>query len=152
VISIPTFERNATTGKMEITGYTNKDVGIRLAVTPTVNDQNEIVVNIHPEITTLLGYDEITADIKAPHFTTREAITEIRVKSGQTIAIGGLIKEDKTNTKTKVPFLGDMPLIGKIFSHDDTSVNKTDLLFFMTVEVVNDKALPSGHPEAIQRL
>ncbi len=152
VISIPLFERNSTTGKMEITGYTNKDVGVRLAVTPTVNDANEIVVNVHPEITTLLGYDDITADIKAPHFTTREAVTQIRVRSGQTIAIGGLIKEDKTTTKTKVPFLGDVPLIDKLFNHHDTAVNKTDLLFFMTVEVVNDKALPSAHPADIQRL
>jgi len=152
VISIPLFERNATTGKMEITGYTNKDVGIRLEVTPTVNDQDEIVVNVHPEITTLLGYDDITADIKAPHFTTREAVTEIRVKTGQTIAIGGLIKEDKTTTKTKVPFLSDLPLIDKLFKHNDTAVNKTDLLFFMTVDVVKDKNVPVGHPADIERL
>ncbi len=152
VIAIPLFERNATTGKMEITGYTDKDVGIRLQVTPSVNDQNEIVVNVHPEITTLVGYDDITADIKAPHFSTREAQTEIRVRSGQTIAIGGLIKEEKTTTKTKVPFLSDVPLIDRFFKHNDTAVNKTDLLFFMTVDVVNQDALPSGHPVEAQRL
>ncbi len=150
VISIPLFERNTTTGKMEITGYTSKDVGIKLEVTPSVNDAKEIVVKVHPEITTLVGYDDITADIKAPHFTTREATTEIRIKSGQTIAIGGLIKEEKVNSTTKVPFLGDMPLIDKLFKHDDTTVDKTDLLFFMTVEVLNDKALPVKHPAAIE--
>ena len=152
VISIPLFERNTTTGKMEITGYTNKDVGVRLQVTPSVNEENEIVVSVHPEITTLVGYDEITADIKAPHFTSREAMTQIRVKSGQTIALGGLIKEDKTTTKTKVPFLGDVPLIDKFFKHDDTAVNKTDLLFFMTVDVIKDKALPSAHPKGMERI
>ena len=148
VISIPLFERNVTTGKMEITGYTNRDVGIRLEVTPSVNDQNEIVVIVHPEVTTLVGYDTITADIKAPHFTTREAHTEVRIKSGQTIAIGGLIKEEKITTNTKVPFLGDAPFIGKLFKHFDTTVNKTDLLFFVTVDVVSDEVLPSGHPAA----
>ena len=152
VIAIPLFERNTTSGKMEISGYTDRDVGIKLDVTPTVNDQNEIVVNVHPEITTLVGYDDITADIKAPHFTTREAVTEIRIKSGQTIAIGGLIKEDKTTTKTKVPFLGDLPFIDKFFKHHDTAVNKTDLLFFMTVDVVSDKALPMGHPASSEKL
>ncbi len=148
VISIPLFERNVTTGKMEITGYTNRDVGIRLEVTPSVNDQNEIVVIVHPEVTTLVGYDTITADIKAPHFTTREAHTEVRIKSGQTIAIGGLIKEEKITTNTKVPFLGDAPLIGKLFRHFDTTVNKTDLLFFVTVDVVSEDVLPAGHPAA----
>ena len=152
VLSIPTFERNTTTGKMEITGYTSKDVGIRLEVTPTVNDEKEIVVNVHPEVTTLLGYDDITADIKAPHFTTREAVTEIRVKSGQTIAIGGLIKEEKTVTKTKVPFLGELPLIDRLFKHHDTSVVKTDVLFFMTVDVVDDKVPPAAHPAGLDRV
>lgn len=152
IISIPLFERNITTGKMEITGYTNKDVGVRLLVTPSVNDQNEIVVSVHPEITTLVGYDDITADIKAPHFTSREALTQIRVNSGETIAIGGLIKEDKTTTKTKVPVLGDLPLIDRLFKHNDTTVNKTDLLFFMTVHVVNEKALPQGHPTGMDRI
>ncbi len=151
VISIPLFERNSSTGKMEITGYTNKDVGVRLAVTPTVNDANEIVVSVHPEITTLLGYDEITADIKAPHFTTREAVTQVRIKSGQTIAIGGLIKEEKSTTKTKVPFLGDAPLIGKLFKHHETAVIKTDILFFMTVEVVNDQVVPMAHPPQTEK-
>ena len=152
ILSLPTYERNTTSGKMEITGYTNKDIGVRLLVTPAVNDQNEIVVSVHPEITTLFGYDDITADIKAPHFTTREALTQIRVKSGETIAIGGLIKEEKTTTKTKVPFLSDLPLIDKLFKHHDTTVNKTDLLFFMTVNVIDEKALPMKHPEGLDRL
>ena len=145
VIAIPTFERNSTTGRMEITGYADRDLGIRLSVTPQVNSQDEIVVSIHPEITNLLGYDDLTTDIKAPRFATREAQTRVRIKNGQTIAIGGLIKEDLVNTKTKVPILGDLPLLDKIFSHSEKTVQKTDLLFFMTVTIVSDKAVPQGH-------
>lgn len=145
VIAIPTFERNSTTGRMEITGYEDRDLGIRLSVTPQINDQNEIVVNVMPEITALIGFDDLTADVKAPHFTTRSAKTQVRIKSGQTIAIGGLIKENTVETRTQVPVLGDFPLIGKFFKHKDKTVQKTDLLFFMTVNVVTDNNVPLGH-------
>ena len=145
ILAIPVFERNSTTGKMEITGYKDRDLGIRLSVTPQVNDANEIVVTIHPEITNLLGYDELTPEIKVPRFTTREAQTNVRIKSGQTIAIGGLIREDTEELKTKFPILGDIPILDKVFSYQNKVTTKTDLLFFMTVNVVDDNAPPVGH-------
>jgi len=146
IIAIPTFERNSTTGRMEITGYTNRDLGIRLSVIPQINSEQEIVVNIHPEITNLLGFDDLTADIKAPHFSTREAKTQVRIRNGQTIAIGGLIRENTVDSKTKVPILGDIPFLDKIFSYKDKTVQKTDLLFFMTVNIVPEKGNPpQGH-------
>lgn len=144
VIAIPTFERNATTGRMEITGYADRDLGVRLSVVPQINAQDEIVVNIHPEITTLLGFDELTPDIKAPRFSTREAKTQVRVKNGQTIAIGGLIRESILDSRTKVPILGDLPFLEKLFSYKNKTVQKTDLLFFVTVSIVAEKG-PKGH-------
>lgn len=145
VIAIPTFERNSTTGRMEITGYKDRDLGIRLSVIPQINDQNEIVVSIHPEITNLLGYDDLTPEIKAPRFSTREAKTQVRIKSGQTIAIGGLIRENTVDAHTKVPILGDLPILSMLFNFKNKTVQKTDLLFFMTVNIVSDQALPQGH-------
>ena len=144
IIAIPTFERNSTTGKMEITGYQDRDLGIRLAVVPQVNSESEIVVTIHPEITSLIGYDSLTEEIKAPRFSTREAMTNVRIRSGQTIAIGGLIKEDVEDKTTKFPFLGDIPVLDKFFSYQNKVVTKTDLLFFMTVTVVKETG-PTGH-------
>ena len=147
VIAIPTFERNSSTGKMEITGYADRDLGIRLSVLPQINGQQEIVVDIHPEITSLLGYDELTTDIKVPRFSTREAKTQVRIKSGQTVAIGGLIKENTIDIDTKVPILGDIPLFYRIFRHQDKQVSKSDILFFMTVNIVDEKAtILQGHP------
>ncbi len=146
VIAIPTFERNSTTGRMEITGYKDRDLGIRLTVVPQVNDQNEIVVDIHPEITNLLGYDELTPDIRAPRFSTREAVSQVRIRDGQTIVIGGLIKETVVDSKTKIPILGDIPLLSYLFSSKNKTVQKTDLLFFMTVSIVKTGADIPGHP------
>ena len=144
IIGIPKFERNSTTGKMEITGYEDRDLGVRLSVVPQVNSQDEIVVVVHPEITTLRGFDSLTNEIKVPRFETREALTNVRVKSGQTIAIGGLIKEDVEDKKSKVPLLGDLPLLDKLFSWQDKVTTKTDLLFFMTVTVIRDQ-VPQSH-------
>jgi type IV pilus assembly protein PilQ len=129
---------------MEITGYEDRDLGVRLSVVPQVNSQDEIVVTVHPEITNLLGYDELTAEVKAPRFATREAVTNVRIKSGQTIAIGGLIKEDIQDRHTKFPILGDIPILDKLFSHQSKVVTKTDLLFLMTVTVIKD-TVPQGH-------
>ena len=146
-ISIPKFERNTTTGRMEITGYTDKSLGITLLVTPQINNQNDIVVDINPAITSLLGYDSLTADIKAPHYTTREAKTQVRIQSGQTIVIGGLIKENIIDTETKVPLLGDIPFFYRVFRHQDKQVSKSDILFFMTVDIMDDKSpVALGHP------
>ncbi len=145
VIAIPLFERNSTTGRMEITGYKDRDLGIRLSVTPQINNQDEIVLSVHPEITNLLGYDDLTPDIKAPRFSTRSAETKVRIRSGQTIVIGGLIRETTVDSVTKVPILGDIPFLDKVFSFKDKTVQKTDLLFFLTVNIVDDAVLPKGH-------
>ena len=139
VINLPKFERNSQTGKMEITDYLPKNLGIELQVTPQINNQDEIVVRIKPKVTSLLGYDVLTADIKAPHFAERSADTVVRIRNGETIAIGGLIKENIVDSNNKVPLLGDIPLFGKIFNHKDKTVQKTDLLFFMTVNIVSEK-------------
>lgn len=136
ILAIPKFERNSTTGVMEITGYTEKEVGIRLEVKPQVNSADEIVVHLKPEITSLLGYDEITKDIRAPRFSSRSAETEVRVKNGYTIAIGGLVRENKIDSIRKVPILGDLPILGAGFRFNDKRVDKTDLIFFITVRIV----------------
>jgi type IV pilus assembly protein PilQ len=141
ILAVPVFERNDTTGKMEVTGYDEKELGIQLVVTPQINSTNQIDVTLNPAITSLLGFDELTADIKAPRFATREASTKVRVRNGETIVVGGLIKEEVIDSKNKVPILGDIPLLDYIFSHRERTVNKTDLLFFITVTIVEEPRL-----------
>ena len=139
IIAIPTFERNPDTGTIEITGYTEKDLGIILSVTPHINAQGDIVVDLKPEISDLLGYDVLDSarGIRAPRYSTREAETRVMVRDGKTIMIGGLIKETTINYKKKVPFLGDIPLIGNImFTKTEEGTEKTELIIFMTVRLI----------------
>ncbi len=148
VFNIPTYERNDQTGQMEITGYTEKDIGITLTVTPHVNDAKDIVVNLKPEVSKFDQWDNFGSGdnaIQAPRFTTRTAETQVMIKDGQTIVIGGLRENTTVRIDKKVPFLGDIPLFGELFKYKDDEINTKDLLIFVTVQLVDedndDKAL-----------
>jgi type IV pilus assembly protein PilQ len=141
IFNIPTYERNDTTGRMEITGYTEKDVGIILTVVPHINEVNDIVVDLKPEVTTFLDWDEFGAGanaIFAPRFTTRTAETQVMVRDGQTIVIGGLRENQTIKVNKKVPFFGDIPLVGELFKYKEDAIDTKDLIIFITVRLVPD--------------
>jgi type IV pilus assembly protein PilQ len=135
-LNIPKYERNTSTGTMEITGYTEKELGILLKVTPQINTEGCITLSLKPELSSLLRYDQLTAQIQVPIYSIRKAETQLMVKDGQTIVIGGLISEKEVNRVTKVPLLGDIPLLGLPFRKTEKTTEKTDLLFFVTVNLV----------------
>jgi type IV pilus assembly protein PilQ len=144
IFNIPTYERNDQTGKMEITGYTEKDIGIILTVTPHINEVNDIVVDLKPEVTALFSDDwDVfgTGDnaIYAPRFTTRTAQTQVMIKDGQTIVIGGLRENATVKVDKKVPFLGDIPLVGELFKYKADTIDTKDLLIFVTVRLVSEE-------------
>lgn len=141
-LNLPVYERNSSTGKMEITGYQPKDLGILLKVTPHVNDRGEIVVDLAPQISDLIRYDTLdkASGVVAPVFSARQAKTQVMVKDGDTIFIGGLIKENDVDVKKKLPFLGDLlgdiPYIGLLVSKKEKTKQKTELIFFITVNLM----------------
>ncbi|MEA3306003.1 MAG: secretin N-terminal domain-containing protein [Candidatus Omnitrophota bacterium] len=147
ILAIPTFERNPDTGTIEITGYTERDLGVKLSVTPHINEQGDIVVNLKPEISDLLGFDILDAarGIRAPRYSAREAETQVMVRNGQTIMIGGLIKEKSVDYEKKVPWLGDIPVLGKaLFTKTEEGVDRTELMIFMTVHIIGEKLPGAG--------
>jgi len=154
IIYIPKFERNSTTGKMEITGYDQTNSGIVLDVTPHINDIGEIALDLIPQIKEYLGTSPIApgSDIFAPLFRTREAKTQVMVRNGQTIFIGGLISEKDVDKRTKLPFigdlLGDVPYVGLLFSHKDIVKQRVELIFFITVNIMSPGTDIKGVPLA----
>lgn len=141
-LNLPKYERSSDTGKMEITGYTPKDLGVILKVTPHVNENGEIVVDLEPQISDLLRYDTLdrASGVVAPVFSVRQAKTKIMIKDGDTIFIGGLIKENDIDIKRKLPFfgdlLGDVPYLGLLFTKKEKTKQKTELIFFITVNLM----------------
>lgn len=125
-----------------------REIGVKLAVIPHVNDEGDILVNLIPEVSSDPSFSSaaITATLSAVAMTynTREANTQIRVQDGETIFIGGLIKDSVIKRVDKVPilgdFLGDVPYIGKAFKFESEQSEKTEVVFFVTVHLVSDGA------------
>lgn len=148
--SIPTYERNDSTGNIEVTGYEEKEMGITLSVTPQINPEGYIVVRLEPEVSAFLSWDTFSTSggtIQAPRFSVRKASTAVMVKDGETIVIGGLIKETISDTIVKVPVLGDIPIVSLFFKKKEKAVDTTDLLFFITVNIVNPESAPAVKSE-----
>jgi len=124
--------------------YKEKEIGIRLQVTPHINQAGDIDVELKPEIKDIVGYQALTEWFSLPIFSTREAETHVMMKDGDTVFIGGLIKEHITEGSKKFPILGDLigdiPIIGKPFKYTVETEKKTELVFFLTVHVVKNFA------------
>jgi len=118
-----------TTGTTETTKFV--DIGTTLRVTPRVSPDGWITMVVHPEVSTL---KEQLDD--GPRITTREADATIRVKDGQTIVIGGLIKREETNKKGKIPILGYIPIIGALFTNFSSEATSSELVVFITPHII----------------
>lgn len=108
------------------------DAGIKLTYTPSINADGLITAKVHTEVSSPTLVDSI----KAYRITTREAETNVRMKDGETMVIGGLIGNDESETRNKVPFLGDLPMLGKLFQSSHTSKNNTEVVIFLTAHIV----------------
>ncbi|MBL7170766.1 MAG: type IV pilus secretin PilQ [Candidatus Omnitrophica bacterium] len=121
-----------------------EDIGIQLLVVPQIWEGNRINMIIHPAVSSVGA--TVQGDTITPNrITTREADTQVVVKSGETLVIGGLVKDQKTDTINKVPILGDIPLLGLLFRHKKTEIDKIELLIFVTPRIVEDDAVLTAY-------
>jgi general secretion pathway protein D len=114
-----------------------QDIGIQLNVVPQINSDNFINMIIHPAVT---SYTERVGTNQYPIILSRETETQILIKNGETIVIGGLLKDIKTKSKFSVPLLGDIPFLGKLFQRNTDDIEKVDLLVFITAHIVESEA------------
>ncbi|MFH0777837.1 MAG: hypothetical protein V2A71_04315 [Candidatus Eisenbacteria bacterium] len=136
VVPIALYERHKETGSMEVIGYEEKKVGMKLLVTPRVGADSAIVLKVRPEVSEIVEYRGQFNE--RPVTSTREADTEVIVRSGETLVIGGLVKEIETVTVKKLPLLGDLPLLGRLFRHEVKAKQKVDLLVFVTPRLLTE--------------
>ena len=138
--------------------FASRAVGVVLNVTPTVGaDGYTVSLTLIPQVTDFLGFinygssialsagnNVITVpnDIKQPLFSTRDVITSVVVWDGQTVVLGGLIREDVQKIDDKIPFLGDIPIAGRLFRSKTTVRSKRNLLIFVTARLID----PAGNP------
>jgi general secretion pathway protein D len=118
--------------------YEYKDVGISLEITPHISQGGLVRLEIDSEFSKLIE-DVTTSSTDTPTTAKRKAQTVISMKSGSTIVIGGLIRDDKTTIEKKIPLLGDLPLIGGLFKFQRDRLQKTNLLIFITPHVMGSQ-------------
>ncbi len=137
-------ERDITTTNTVLSSIERRDIGITLKITPQINEGSYVKLDIYQEISALVGGErlEILTQL-GPTFTKRSTKTSVVVKDKQTVVIGGLMQERDEEITTKVPLLGDIPLLGWLFKYKTTQKNKTNLLVFLTPHVVTESALLS---------
>lgn len=127
-----------TTGTTETTRFI--DVGVNLRVTPQISPDGYITMLVHPEVSS------VSALLDAgPRITTREADATIRVKDGETIVIGGLIKNEDTRSRSRVPLLGYLPIVGYLFGNKSVDLTQTELAVFITPHIMKE-------PEEIKKV
>ncbi|KPK76923.1 MAG: hypothetical protein AMJ79_04955 [Phycisphaerae bacterium SM23_30] len=116
-----------------------KDVGVTLNITPHVSQGGQVGLEIDSKFTQLI--ESVTGlSVETPTTSTRQIKTGISMPSGQTVVIGGLIRDDKITIEKKIPFLGDIPLIGTLFKFQRDRLQKTNLLLFITPYILSGQS------------
>lgn len=121
--------------------FVTKDLGILLHVTPSVGkDLRTITLALKPEVSEKKTDDTFGGEVSLPRFTARNLETTVAIDNGQTVMLGGLMKDTTSKTTTQVPFLGSLPLVGALFRKQSDSEERSNLLIFVTAQLVS----PSG--------
>lgn len=116
-----------------------REYGIRLNIEPVVDAGNKITSKVHAEVSTLdYGHGVKENDFTIPALASREADAVINVRSGMTMAIGGLLNSEDGKTITKIPLLGDIPIIGQFFRHTTKTRDNRELVILITPTLVAD--------------
>lgn len=110
------------------------EANISFEITPWVNPNNELTLEIKPEFQTPIG-DFVPDKRLIPAINTRSFFSTVRLKDGETIILGGLIQEKETNIEDKVPLLGDIPLIGTFFTSSTKKKSKGELIIYLTPRI-----------------
>ena len=152
VIPIAKYElvdRGAGTSAWTVTGYEEKDIGIKLTVTPHINKDGYITMEVIPDVSEIVEWVTFQ-DAQWPVTSTRRATTQVRIKDGQTLVIGGLLKETKIKGNTGIPFLSRIPILGYLFGKKSTTEGKTDLLIFITPHILTEKSIKNERATGIK--
>jgi type IV pilus assembly protein PilQ len=137
---VPQLNFNEQTATAVFGGFSDKNYGNTLVVTPNINKDGFINLVVQPEISNKVADASFTfsgATVTSPIIDTRTLDSNVLIKSGDTLAIGGLLQDEVTKTSNKVPLLGDIPGIGYMFQSHQNARTKRNLLIFVTPTIIN---------------
>ncbi len=128
-----------------ITTFEYRQAGVKLEVTPHIAAPGQVSLRMKPEVTSTLGFIPIAQGVTAPQFTVRSVSTELLVRDGEEVVIGGLYQRNKTEIRRGLPFLSDIPLLGYLFGKYEEGEVIREILFFIKPTVIKSREeLPRG--------
>ncbi|MHA3773900.1 hypothetical protein ACXR0O_20390 [Verrucomicrobiota bacterium sgz303538] len=136
---VPQLNFNEQTAQAVFSGFQDKEFGNTLIVTPTINRDNFVSLSVKPEISNKVGDASFSfggATVTSPVIDKRTLESNVLIKSGDTLAIGGLLQDETIKGRTKVPVVGDIPVIGYLFQERTNTRTKRNLLVFVTPTVI----------------
>lgn len=133
---IPSYTFNSETGERQLDDIDYEDIGINLDVTPQVNSAGFINLQIVPEVSSTDRF-AIVENTEIPIIESRRTESTIMIKDGYTLAIGGLVEDSIANRDTKVPVLGNLPGIGRLFTSESDEISQRNLIIFITAKTLN---------------
>jgi type II secretory pathway component GspD/PulD (secretin) len=139
---IPQETFDAQTAQTHFSGFQDKVFGNKLIVRPSINKDNYITLSVKPEISNKVSDFHFTiqgTDVTAPIIDTRTLDSNVLIKSGDTLAVGGLLSDQVSKARTKVPILGDIPFVGYAFQSHDNERHKRNLLVFVTPTILDQR-------------
>lgn len=125
-------------GGVTLTTIERKDIGITLRLTPQISSDDHVSLEIYQEISALAEAAGFDPSVVGPITTKRAASTTVVVKNAQTVAIAGLIRDNKSTIEHKIPLLGDIPLLGWLFKFQTKKAEKTNLMIFLTPHIIKE--------------
>ena len=139
---VPQLNFNEQTATAVFGGFQDKKFGNTLLVRPSVNKDDYITLSVKPEISNKVGDAEFVfagATVRSPVIDTRTLDSNVLIRSGNTLAIGGLLQDEQTKARNKVPVLGDVPLLGYFFQERLNARTKRNLLVFVTPTIIDQR-------------
>ena len=142
---IPVVTEKTTNGTTSTTTE-YVDAGIKLNYTPIVSDDDYITAVVHTEVST----PTLVSELKNYRITSRTADTNVRMRNGETLIIGGLIDEEEQKTIQRVPFLSNIPILGELFKNRTSSKTKTEVMMILTPYITNAGESPAIYDPRVQ--
>ncbi|MBS0632885.1 MAG: hypothetical protein JSS11_13300 [Verrucomicrobia bacterium] len=141
---IPRYSYNDQKGTFEVNGFDFKPIGVLLKVTPQVNSRGFIKLTLSPEVSQPNGSVVFggASGTEIPIIATRKATTQVSLKDGFTMGIGGLLTSNANVGETKVPILGSLPLLGRLFRSNSKDTTTTNLIIFITAKSISADGAP----------
>ena len=144
---IPVLTRSNDNGSVT-TSTTFVDAGIKLNFTPVVSESNIISAMVHTEVST----PTLVEAVGNYKITSRTADTNVRMKNGETLVIGGLINEEETKNIEKIPFLSNIPILGELFKNRTTIKRKTEVMMILTPYITDAGASPAIYDNRVKNI